>query len=195
MSRIFDSLLISKFRGIQNLELSDLGQVNILVGPNNSGKTSVVEAVSLLCKPFDPIGRMTVSQWRLGRRPGSVYPRLEAMKWLFPHRANVSFGGQSQEIELSTTGPSSIHLIARGVEIQGEDVGRPARNLVRDAIGLSESGYAVNSIASAYLAAIAARAITLRRWKHEAAFDYFVMATGSFTALSLNRRRFQLKFF
>lgn len=146
MSRIFDSLLISKFRGLQDIELSDLGQVNILVGPNNSGKTSVVEALSLLCKPFDPLGWMTVAQWRLGRRLGSVYPRLEAIKWLFPQRANVSFGGQAQEIKLSTAGPSSIQLIARGVEIQGEDFGRPTRNLVRDAISLSESGYAVNGV-------------------------------------------------
>ena len=41
----FTSLKIENFRGIKSLEMSDLGQVNVLVGKNNSGKTSVLEAI------------------------------------------------------------------------------------------------------------------------------------------------------
>jgi AAA15 family ATPase/GTPase len=41
----FTSLKIENFRGIKSLEMSDLGRVNVLAGKNNSGKTSVLEAI------------------------------------------------------------------------------------------------------------------------------------------------------
>jgi len=45
------SLKIQNFRCFQNFELSDLGQINLLVGTNNSGKTSILEAIQLLTSP------------------------------------------------------------------------------------------------------------------------------------------------
>lgn len=39
---------ISNYRGFDKLELAGLGRINLLVGLNNSGKTSVLEAVGLL---------------------------------------------------------------------------------------------------------------------------------------------------
>ena len=37
--------------------LDGLGRINVLVGANNSGKTSVLEALSILCNPQNPVGR------------------------------------------------------------------------------------------------------------------------------------------
>jgi AAA15 family ATPase/GTPase len=42
------SLKIENFRCFRNFELQQLGQLNLLVGTNNSGKTSILEAVQLL---------------------------------------------------------------------------------------------------------------------------------------------------
>ena len=42
------SLKIENFRCFQNFELQQLGRINLLVGENNSGKTSILEAVQLL---------------------------------------------------------------------------------------------------------------------------------------------------
>ena len=42
------SLRIENFRCFQMFELSQLGKLNLLVGTNNSGKTSILEAVQLL---------------------------------------------------------------------------------------------------------------------------------------------------
>ena len=47
MSKI-DSLMIDSFRGIKDLYLENLNNVNLIVGPNNSGKTSLLEAIELL---------------------------------------------------------------------------------------------------------------------------------------------------
>ncbi len=43
------SLKIENFRCFQTFELQQLGRLNLLVGTNNSGKTSILEAVQLLC--------------------------------------------------------------------------------------------------------------------------------------------------
>lgn len=40
---------IHDFRGFRSFELNNLGRLNLLVGTNNSGKTSVLEAIQLLC--------------------------------------------------------------------------------------------------------------------------------------------------
>lgn len=40
---------IENFRGFKSFELQQLGRVNLLVGMNNSGKTSILEAIQLLC--------------------------------------------------------------------------------------------------------------------------------------------------
>jgi AAA15 family ATPase/GTPase len=42
------TLIIENFRCFQAFELQQLGKLNLLVGTNNSGKTSILEAVQLL---------------------------------------------------------------------------------------------------------------------------------------------------
>jgi hypothetical protein len=47
------SLKIENFRGFESFELKQLGRVNLLVGENNSGKTSILEAIRLLHSTAD----------------------------------------------------------------------------------------------------------------------------------------------
>ncbi|BAY55371.1 hypothetical protein NIES2135_21940 [Leptolyngbya boryana NIES-2135] len=42
------SLKLENFRGFKSFELQQLGRINLLVGSNNSGKTSILEAIDLL---------------------------------------------------------------------------------------------------------------------------------------------------
>lgn len=39
---------IKSFRGIRDLSIKKLGSINLIVGDNNCGKTSVLEAIELL---------------------------------------------------------------------------------------------------------------------------------------------------
>lgn len=48
---MFQSLDIQNFRGFSKLALGDLGRVNLIVGKNNTGKTSLLEAITLLADP------------------------------------------------------------------------------------------------------------------------------------------------
>ena len=43
-----NSIDIIKFRGIQKLEVSEFSKINLIVGDNNSGKTTFLEAIQLL---------------------------------------------------------------------------------------------------------------------------------------------------
>lgn len=46
--------IINSYRGLQNLTLKDLNKINIFVGPNNCGKTSILEAI-ILSGLFDDV--------------------------------------------------------------------------------------------------------------------------------------------
>jgi hypothetical protein len=48
------NLTIKNFRCFKHFELQQLGRVNLLVGKNNSGKTSILEAIQLLCSKANP---------------------------------------------------------------------------------------------------------------------------------------------
>ena len=48
------SVRIQRFRGLDDLELNDMGLFNVLVGPNDVGKTTVLEALYTLVQFGDP---------------------------------------------------------------------------------------------------------------------------------------------
>lgn len=73
---------IVQFRKLRHLNLKGLGRINLLVGPNNSGKTSVLEAISCYCNPADGFHWLEIALRRPGR--SSRGSRIEALKWLFP---------------------------------------------------------------------------------------------------------------
>ena len=45
---------LSRFKGVKNGEISGFGDVNILIGPNNSGKSTILDSIYLLNHIFDP---------------------------------------------------------------------------------------------------------------------------------------------
>lgn len=60
----FDELQISNFRGIDNAKLKKLEQVNLIVGKNNSGKTSLLEAMFLLSGMSNPELLLSINTFR-----------------------------------------------------------------------------------------------------------------------------------
>jgi predicted ATPase len=64
---MISSIHIQRYRGLADLKMSGLERVNLLVGKNNSGKTSVLEAIFLLVSRGDPSALWQVL-WRRGER-------------------------------------------------------------------------------------------------------------------------------
>jgi predicted ATPase len=66
-------LTINQFRGIRHLRVDGLRRINLFVGRNNSGKTTVLEALFLLGGATNPVFPTTLGQLR-GQRLGATYP-------------------------------------------------------------------------------------------------------------------------
>lgn len=64
MNRIyFDELDIIKYRGLKNVKLSDCSMINLVVGGNNGGKSSLLEAISLF-KTDEPRNLLNIASNR-----------------------------------------------------------------------------------------------------------------------------------
>jgi len=61
---MFDSIEINNFKGFNNLKIKNLKQFNLFVGKNESGKTTVLEAIFLLINPNNPKLPMNINIFR-----------------------------------------------------------------------------------------------------------------------------------
>jgi hypothetical protein len=82
---MISSIRIEGYRGFDRFEMNDLARINLLVGTNNSGKTSVLEAISLLSSAGDPT-TLWQMLWRRGER---LPPVLSALGDRPPRRTPV----------------------------------------------------------------------------------------------------------
>ena len=92
-----ENLEIKSYRGIRDLKIDSLGNVNILVGDNNSGKTSALEAIQILCNPnkYDLI--------RLARQRENYRSALKRMGILesFLHLFDVKNKDESYSLKIA----------------------------------------------------------------------------------------------
>ena len=143
MTQVFDYLQITGYRGLEMAELSQLGSVNIFVGNNNSGKTSLLEAISILCNPLDPFRWLEVSQRRLylGRTPMVFRPDLEAMKWIFPQKiGSLSSESYQGKMLIKSNGNTPVSEIdARLIEIYGVGSEKNSQEKINDDLLSSET--------------------------------------------------------
>lgn len=78
------SINIGHFRGIHNLAVENLNHINIIAGDNNSGKTSVLEAMLLLRNPSDFTNILRLARMRDTTTFFSGTPVYESFINLFP---------------------------------------------------------------------------------------------------------------
>ncbi len=106
----FESLDIIRFRGLRGLRLAGFGRLNILVGGNNCGKTSVLEAFELCCDPLSPMRWISVADRRdIG---SNSVDRVDNVFWMFPVDA-ASPDARSRFLDLDTVGLTAPKLQAR----------------------------------------------------------------------------------
>lgn len=100
---------IKNFRGINDLKLENLKNINIFIGENNAGKTSILEAVQIISNPFSQFHLVKVARQRELRTQGNYLLSLgEAIKWLFEKNDEESdmfileynYNGQNEVIKI-----------------------------------------------------------------------------------------------
>jgi hypothetical protein len=86
---MINELTLSNFRGFGSLELRNLKRVNLVVGHNNTGKTSLLEGVLLLSDPE------RINELPALFRPPQGHPRLRCFPWL------IKDGAQPEDVVLT----------------------------------------------------------------------------------------------
>ena len=115
-----ENVTIHQFRGLRDLELKDIGRINLLVGINNSGKTSVLEALSVYCHPLDIKVWLSTARQREQDIRVSRTQSIDALRWLFTHNSVSIVEPDKPIIFISSTGLFSVEkLIARYEEMEG----------------------------------------------------------------------------
>lgn len=80
-----ETLAVGSFRGLRDLKLEGVGRVNLLVGGSNSGKTSVLEAISLLSSPTDPLVWLHAANRREPSPLAAMTSsKVDRIRYLFP---------------------------------------------------------------------------------------------------------------
>ncbi len=109
--KMLKSLDIKYFRGFRDLHIEPLKRVNLITGQNNTGKTGILEALTLLVDNPSSDKNLSARLPNLFRSQGSDYN--EFWKWIFQNknRNNII------EIKASTNGVNDcfgIHLDGSG---------------------------------------------------------------------------------
>jgi ABC-type cobalamin/Fe3+-siderophores transport system ATPase subunit len=102
---VLDSLKISRFRAFQHITIDHLGRVNLIVGKNNVGKSSLLDALQLYARRGSPnvIWQILGAHDENARsrlRNSSIEENLNAVKYLFYGRRELK-----SPIESITIGP------------------------------------------------------------------------------------------
>ena len=74
----FKTINIENFRGIKRLELAGLSKINVLLGQNNTGKSSILEAIFLLCGFNNPQLALNIDLFR-----NLVHTKEDDFRFLF----------------------------------------------------------------------------------------------------------------
>ncbi|MBP3507526.1 MAG: AAA family ATPase [Lachnospiraceae bacterium] len=112
------SIDITKFRGIQKLEVSEFSNINLIVGDNNSGKTTFLEAIQLLFAKSQLSSIKNVINQRTMLNPNSSFYTS------FIKMFNKEQGNDFLEFDiyaLSNKGPLEFELNGREKTVSGED--------------------------------------------------------------------------
>lgn len=121
-------LFIEEFRGIKNLKIDRMNKVNIVVGDNNCGKTSLLEAIELLGSSQLAGDAYWVARQReiLSQSSNSLYENFMCM---FPHdvrewEIKISGTYNRQEILYRIQGKQKKILIEGKDQIGEMEIGR-----------------------------------------------------------------------
>lgn len=114
--RLLSTLDIKCFRGIRNLHIDNLTQVNLIVGDNNCGKTSLLECIQFLKAPKSLANVFTISRIRESMKIFNTNSLYDNFICMFPQNADtleIQFSGiyNNSKINYLITGDQSRELI------------------------------------------------------------------------------------
>lgn len=121
-----NSLIIQNFRGFENFQINQLGRVNLIVGKNNIGKTSLLEAIWLYANRGSSVTIYDILKDRdehrvfnLNTDSEQTQQEILAIKNLFYQRND--FTDQTQTLQIGNTRENYLQLQARWYQVEMDD--------------------------------------------------------------------------
>lgn len=113
-------LRITNFRGLREFAMSGLGRVNLLVGTNNCGKTSVLEAIHMLSAPGS-----AVPLWQAQLRRGELIDNMTEVQIDVAHLIHGHKLGEGPGFQITGDGMTgrqelAVSFVAR--ELRQKDI-------------------------------------------------------------------------
>ena len=119
---MFEKLRIRQFRLFDELRIESLGRINVLTGRNNSGKTTLLEAILQLCGGGHQAALLTSNQMRELIQPGAspsdwattrfghIFHKLDTSTTISVEGQHSEQGRLSLEISFASDGRTKIPL-------------------------------------------------------------------------------------
>ena len=116
---VINSIEINNFRGIKQLTVSDFSKISLIVGDNNSGKTTFLEAIQLLfAKPQLSYVRNVINQRTILKPNNSFYTSFIKM-------FNIQHSSDRLEFDIyahTNNGPFEFQLSGNEKSVPGDEV-------------------------------------------------------------------------
>lgn len=80
---MLNDIVIHGYRGLDGLKLKGAGKYNLIVGLNNAGKTSLLEALFLHCAPLNLNIALSAMSFRYGGLKADMQYIYDQLKWFF----------------------------------------------------------------------------------------------------------------
>ncbi|MFQ6039949.1 MAG: ATP/GTP-binding protein [Candidatus Poribacteria bacterium] len=142
---MYKSFKIRNFRCFQELVMEPLGRVNLIAGPNNVGKTALLEALFLHCGPTNPDLPRRVNLFRgiepLSTEADSLWePLWSSLFYKFDDSATIELWGEEVDGKQRTLRLSLVYQQTSQVKIHEnmkESTTRETSSLSIEALGKS----------------------------------------------------------
>ncbi len=125
MNTALKSFTIRSFRGLRDLAFHDLGRFNLLVGDNNTGKTSILEALLLFARPGDGMNWLRVLKARGAELNSEILGA--SIGWLFGREGRDSDVSWAP-IELEGHGAHGSESLRLSLHLESKVVDLPSRD-------------------------------------------------------------------
>lgn len=144
-SLVLRNARIQNLRGIADLSLNDFSSLNVLVGPNNSGKTTVLEALFLLAGMSNPLLPIKINNFR--RVENFVFDDFRYNDFRYNFRQlnydnvislEASEADCKRKVEISPIFPNGMEGDAGAISAAKSD-NSTERLLLKEAVGLKMS--------------------------------------------------------
>ena len=113
---------IHKFKGIKDINIYDMKSINIFVGDNNSGKTTILEAIKFFEKPFDYLSQLRLMSRKYN--PRSIkYSKIKEIfnECKLENEININLESNGENYNLHIKGFEEEEIYFEDYELLGED--------------------------------------------------------------------------